>query len=85
MLELKELLEEREDQKEERVQKLREEKLPDHVDKQLFKQKYELKRKNCKLIESLKRSELNPRYVEEYEQLLRLKECLRDYYQQPYF
>ena len=80
MSELKELLEEREAPEQERAQKVKEEELSDYKDNNLLKQKYELKRKNRKLLELYKRSELNPRYYEEYEQLLKCKEYLRDYY-----
>ncbi|UCD00981.1 MAG: hypothetical protein JSV23_08855 [Promethearchaeota archaeon] len=77
-------MEETENQKQERVQKLKEEILTDYKGNQLLKQKYELKIKNSKLLGLLKRSELNPRYVEEYEQLLSHEEYLRDYYRQPH-
>lgn len=75
MLELKELLEERETRDQERAQKLRKEESFEYRD-------YKLKRKNRKFLELYKRAEFNPRYFEEYEQLLRRKEVLRDYYRQ---
>jgi len=82
LLELKELLEDREALKQERAQKLKEEGLSEHRDNKLLKQKYELKRKDRNLLDFVKRAEFNPRYFEEYEQLLRRKEFLRDYYRQ---
>ncbi|MFX0138330.1 MAG: hypothetical protein ACFFDN_32110 [Candidatus Hodarchaeota archaeon] len=85
MLELKELLEEREAQKQEKFLKLKEERLSYHRDSKLPKQEYELKRKNRNLLELAERAEYNPKYLQEYEQLLRRKECLRDYYRQSQF
>ena len=80
MLELKELLEEREALKQERAQKLMEEALNEQKDDKLLKQKNKLKRMEHFLQELAKRAEYNPRYYEEYEQLLRHKEYQRDYY-----
>jgi hypothetical protein len=80
MLELKELLEEREALKQERAQKLMEEALNEQKDDKLLKQKNKLKRMEHYLQELAKRAEYNPRYYEEYEQLLRRNEYLKDYY-----
>ncbi|NVM44196.1 MAG: hypothetical protein HWN79_04700 [Candidatus Lokiarchaeota archaeon] len=80
MLELKELLEEREALRQEGAQKLKEEGLNEQKENLLLKQKNKLKRKKGYLLELAKRAEYNPRYYEEYEQLLRHKEYLRDYY-----
>jgi hypothetical protein len=57
LLELKELLEEREAPKQERAQKLKEERLSYYRDNKLLKQKYELKGKNRNLLELAKRAE----------------------------
>jgi len=82
LLELKELSEEREAPKHERAQKLKEEKLSEYKDSSLLEQRYELKRKNRKLLEFYKRVEFNSRYFEEYEHFLRHKEFLREYCRQ---
>lgn len=76
MLELKELLEEREALRQEEAQKLKEEGLKEQKENQLHKQK----RIKGYLLKLAKRGEYNPRYYEEYEQLLRRKEYLKDYY-----
>ncbi len=82
MLELKELLEEREAPKQERAQKLNKEELAENRDYKLLKQNHDIKRKNRNFLEFYKRVKFNPRYFEEYEQLLRRKEFLREYYGQ---
>ncbi|MFX1365541.1 MAG: hypothetical protein ACFFCE_06070 [Promethearchaeota archaeon] len=75
MLELKELLEKREAHDQERAQKIRKEELPEYKG-------YKFKNKNRRFLELYKRAEFNPRYYEEYEQFLRRKEVLREYYRQ---
>ncbi len=47
---------------------------------QLLQQQQKLKRIKGYLLELAKRAEYNPRYFEEYEQLLRNKEFLKEYY-----
>jgi len=85
MLEFKELLEEREALSQEGAQKLKEESLNEQKEDQLLQQKNKLKRiKGC-LLELAKRAEYNPRYFEEYEQLLRNKEFLKEYYRRVKF
>ena len=74
MLEFKELLEEREALSQEGAQKLKEESLKEQKEGQLLQQKNKLKRIKGYLLELAKRAEYNPRYFEEYEQLLRHKE-----------
>jgi hypothetical protein len=80
LLELKELSQEREALKQEKAQELEEEGLFVDGVNNLLKQKRSLKRKNRKLQDFIKRAELNPRYVEEYQQILRQNEVQRDYY-----
>ena len=80
MLELKEVLEEREALKQERAQQLKEEGLNEQRENKLQKQKNKLNRKERYLLEHAKRAEHNPRYHEEYEQLLKRKEYLRVLY-----
>lgn len=63
----KELLEEGRAPEQERALRLKEERLSEHWDNNLLKQRYELKRKNRKLLELSKRAEFNPKYFEEYE------------------
>jgi len=85
MLELKELLEEREALSQEGAQKLKEESLNEQKEDQLLQQKNKLKRIKGYLLELAKRAEYNPRYFEEYEQLLRNKEFLNEYYRRVKF
>ena len=74
MLEIKEVLEEREALKQERAHELKEEGLKDQKDNK------SLKRKERRLLELAKKAEYNPRYYEEYEQLLRRKKYLKHSY-----
>ena len=74
MLEIKEVLEEREALKQERAHELKEEGLKDQKDNK------SLKRKERRLLELAKKAECNPRYYEEYEQLLRRKKYLKHSY-----
>ena len=74
MLELKELLEEKEALNQERAHKLKEEGLNEQKDGKL------LKRKDRRLLELVKKAEYNPRYHEEYEQLLIRKDYQREDY-----
>ena len=74
MLELKELLEEKEALNQERAHKLKEEGLNEQ------KVKKSLKRKERRLLKLVKKAEYNPRYYEEYEQLLRRKKYLKHCY-----
>ena len=74
MLEIKEMLEEREALKQERAHELKEEGLKDQKDNK------SLKRKERRLLELAKKAEYNPRYYEEYEQLLRRKKYLKHSY-----
>jgi len=85
MLEFKELLEEREALSQEGAQKLKEELLNEQKEDQLLQQKNKLKRIKGYLLELAKRAEHNPRDFEEYEQLLRNKEFLNEYYQRVKF
>ncbi|MBY9021098.1 MAG: hypothetical protein KGD67_08570 [Candidatus Lokiarchaeota archaeon] len=80
MIEVKELLKEREALNQERTQKLKEEGLNVQKDNNLLKQKHKLKRKERNLLELAKRAEFNPRYNEEYERLLIRKDYLREHY-----
>jgi hypothetical protein len=79
MLELKELLEEREALKQKRAQDLKEEGINEQKDDKLLKQKNKLKRMERYLLKLAKRAEYNPRYYEEYEQLLKRKVYMRYY------
>jgi len=74
MLELKEVLEEREALNQESAHKLKEEGLNEQ------KVKKSLKRKERRLLKLVKKAEYNPRYYEEYEQLLKRKKYLKHCY-----
>ena len=79
MLERNEPLGEREALKQNRARRLEEERLDEHLDNNLLKQKNKLEEIERYLLKLANLAEHNPRDYEQYELLLKPKGYLRDY------
>ncbi len=79
MLERNKQLGEREALKQKRARRLEEERLDEHLDNNLLKQKNKLEEIERYLLKLAKLAEHNPRDYEQYELLLKPKGYLRDY------